>query len=154
MGGTPSQNITRVLPAVTASISPPTRRRYSVAHSDEPYCSPPPSPVSVWSSLEPIVNTTASGWSWAITSFMCWAQLKISGRASPVATWPSTPSPTTSTTWVPGARLRNDSPGVIDNESPPTHTLRGSVGENASFFGGSVVAVVGAASLVIGFGSF
>ncbi len=63
--------------------------------------------------------------------------------------------PTTSITSALGARFTNDSPGVIDRESPPIHSVMRSVGENACCFGGSVVETVGlpGSAGVIGSGS-
>ena len=146
----------RSLFAVSATIFPPTLRLYSVIHSGLAYGPTPPSPVRLWSSLEPSVITSAFGWSAAITPSMWSGQLNTSGRASPVATCPSTKLFATSMTSVPGATFTNDSPGVIDSESPPTHTFNRFVGENACFFGGTVVVTgvpSGVVPVVIGSGS-
>ena len=121
IGGMPTQNsVVSPLP-VTASMSPPTRRLYSSIHSGLPKLPTPPSPVSSWSSFDPIVSTTASGLVVGSTTSVRYAgQLKISGACAVRSpTWPST-GPSSPITPVPSAWLMTDSPGVIDSESPVT----------------------------------
>src|SRR6184192_1977353 len=59
--------------------------------------------------------------------------------------WKSTMPPMVSITWVLGALLMTDSPGVADSESPPSQTRSGFAGLNA----GRVVVVAAAPERVL-----